>query len=412
MSFGDPVSKLRILVLTSTFPRWKDDVEPPFVYELSRRLATWFNVKALAPHATGSDTRESMDGILVHRFRYAPGTWQRIAYHGGILANLKKSPVLVALVPFFLAAQLLAVFRLLRRCRIKIIHAHWIFPQGIVAVVARGLAGSRAKVLCTCHGGDIYGLKGSFFSWIKRMVAVRCDHLSVVSHSMRDELIKLGIDPGKISVIPMGVDLLHRFVPPREPLQSPSLLFVGRLVEKKGLRYLLEAMPAITERFPESHLTVAGDGPERFELEKLSDKLGLRGHVEFLGALRQDELALAYQRASIVVFPSVVGDDGDREGFGLVLVEAMGCGCAVVSTDLPAMTDIVKHAKTGIVVPEKRPGEIAAAVIRLLSNLEFKSAIAFEGRRHVLRNFEWGAIAKQYRDLLLSIESQHRFKTG
>lgn len=388
--------RISILVLTSTFPRWRGDVEPPFVHELARRLTDSFDVHLLAPHAPGSKRREILDGVHVHRFRYAPSVLERLAYQGGILANLKKSPLLFGLVPFFLSAQLLAAIHLLMRQPIQVIHAHWIFPQGMIALLARTLSHSKAKVLCTSHGGDLYGLKGAVFSRVNRMVADACDHLTVVSRSMRGDLMKLGVESRKVSIIPMGVDLRHRFVPPAVPSSTESLLFVGRLVEKKGLRYLLAAMPKILKRFPRTHLTVAGDGPSRLELEKLASDLGLRARVRFLGALKNEELPAVYQRAGFVIFPSVVSADGDREGFGLVLVEALGCGCACVVTDLPAMMDIVQDKKTAIVVRQKNPDEIAAAVIRLLTDPGLRSEMVREGRRQVLESFDWWIIAAKY----------------
>jgi len=398
---NDP--KPAVLVLTSTFPRWEGDVEPPFVYELARRLTDSFVVHVLAPHAPGSKRREILDGVHVHRFRYGPACCERLAYQGGILANLKKSPALFGLVPFFLASQLLAVIHLLMRQPIQVIHAHWIFPQGMIASMARTLTRSRAKVLCTSHGGDLYGLKGAVFSRVKKMVADACDHLTVVSQAMRVDLMKLGVESRKVSVIPMGVDLRRRFVPPSVPSRAESLLFVGRLVEKKGLRYLLEAMPKILKRFPKVHLTVVGDGPNRLELEILASDFGLCARVRFLGALNNDELPAIYQRAGIVVFPSVVSDDGDREGFGLVLVEAMGCGCACVVTDLPAMMDIVQNNRTALVVRQKKPGELADAISTLLSNAGKQSAMAEEGRKHVLKHFDWDITAEQYRSTVLML---------
>jgi glycosyltransferase involved in cell wall biosynthesis len=217
---------------------------------------------------------------------------------------------------------------------------------------------------------------------------------------MRGDLLELGCEPGKISVIPMGVNLQHHFVPSKEPPCAESLLFVGRLVEKKGLRYLLEAMPKIAEQFSRVHLTVVGDGPCRRELEKLSLDLDLRGRVKFLGALRNDELPRVYQRAGIVVFPSVVSDDGDREGFGLVLVEAMGCGCATVVSDLPAMQDIVIQGKNGIVVAQKDAKGISQAVNQLMKDPKLSDAMAREGRATVLNCFDWGIISTRYANLL------------
>jgi glycosyltransferase involved in cell wall biosynthesis len=396
-------SKPAVLVLTSTYPRWKGDVEPPFVHELARRLTDSFDVHVLAPHAPGSKRREILEGVHVHRFRYGLAGWERLAYQGGILANIKKSPVLCGLVPFFLAAQLLAAIHLLIRQPIHVIHAHWIFPQGMVALLARALSRSKAKVLCTSHGGDLYGLKKAIFSRVNKMVAAACDHLTVVSHSMRVDLMKLGVESRKISVISMGVDLRRRFVPPSVPSRAESLLFVGRLVEKKGLRYLLEAMPKILTPFPQAHLTVVGDGPNRFELEDLASDLGLRMRVRFLGAFKNEELPAVYQRAGVVVFPSMVSDDGDREGFGLVLVEALGCGCACVVTDLPAMMDIVQNNRTAMVVRQKKPEELADAILTLMSNAGLRSAMAAEGRKHVLKRFDWDIITAQYRSTVLRL---------
>jgi glycosyltransferase involved in cell wall biosynthesis len=172
------------------------------------------------------------------------------------------------------------------------------------------------------------------------------------------------------------------------------------LVEKKGLRYLLEAMPEISARFPGVRLTVVGDGPCRSQLERLAFELGLQGSVAFWGARRNEELPEIYRRSGIVVFPSVVGEDGDREGFGLVLVEALGCGCAAVATDLPAMKDIVENERTALIVRPKSPEAIAGAVLRLLANPQLTAGIAQNGRRHALQHFEWEAIAQGYRVLL------------
>ena len=103
------------------------------------------------------------------------------------------------------------------------------------------------------------------------------------------------------------------------------------------------------------------------------------------------------------IFPSVVSDDGDREGFGLVLVEAMGCGCAAVVTDLPAMEDIVQNGKTAIVVGQKNSDEIARAVNSLLGRPERRASLACEARNQVLANFDWAVIIPRYQDILEGI---------
>lgn len=381
----------RILVLTSTFPRWESDVEPGFVYELSRRLTGVFEVLVVAPHAAGSKAEEVMDGVYVHRFRYAPAGWEGLAYRGGILENLKKRPVLWALVPILLTAQLLTVCRLLKRRPIQVIHCHWIFPQALVALLARWLTGSRAKILCTSHGSDLYGLKGRFFDGLRRRILRKCDQITAVSRAMRSDLLRSGADPQEVSVIPMGVDLQQRFVPPERRSEALSLIFVGRLIEIKGLRYLLQAMPRILEKFPDADLKIVGEGPQREELETFANRQGLQDRVEFLGAIRNTSLPELYQKAWMLVFPSV-----GPEGFGLVPVEALGCECVPVVSAQPSVMDIVQHGKTGMVVPPGNPEQLAKAIIELGHSPSLRSAMARAGRQHVLAHFDWSVIAAKY----------------
>jgi hypothetical protein len=104
--------KKKILVLSSTFPRWKNDHEPAFVYELSKRLAEQFDVYVLAPHTAGSSKEEIFENIQVHRFRYAPEKLEKLAYNGGIATNLKLQPIKYLLVLPFLIAEYFAASRL------------------------------------------------------------------------------------------------------------------------------------------------------------------------------------------------------------------------------------------------------------------------------------------------------------
>ena len=397
---ADGVNKSSVLVLTSTFPRWKGDAEPTFVFELCRRLSAYFEIHVVAPHAPGCATYETFEGLHIHRFPYFFMCWERLAYQGGILANIKKQPLLRFLIPFFLMAQLVCAVRLLKQSEFQLVHAHWIFPQGLVALWARSLTRSSSRILCTAHGGDLYGLKGGFFERVKRQVVNRCDHMTVVSHAMHSDLLGLNTAPQDVSVIPMGVDLRHRFVPRAGRNHKGLLLFVGRLVEKKGLRYLLEAMPIILKTHPDTRLRIAGDGPDRPAMEKLALGLGLRNHVEFLGAVSNDDLPGLYQDSGILVFPSVVARHGDREGFGLVLVEALGCECAVVTTGLAAMRDIVQNGETGWVVEQKSPEQIAHAVICLINKPELGRGLARNGRNHVLSRFDWETVAEKYAALM------------
>ena len=393
----------KILVLTSTFPRWRDDIEPPFVYELCRRLSKTFSVHVLAPHASGAAIEDRIGSIRVTRYRYFFSRWEDLAFHGGILANLKQNPLRYALVPLFILSQLVVLIRLLRRFQFDCVHAHWLIPQGWIAATACLFVKSAPPVVVTSHGGDLYGLKGFVFNRMKRFVARRSAAVTVVSDAMRGVLKDLGIDDSHVNVIPMGVDLRNRFVPAVQRPASGVLLFVGRLVEKKGLKYLIEALPSILEKHPHATLKIVGDGQEKDKIIDRLLRLGLAERVEFFGAIANENLTELYHNSDVVVFPSVVAGNGDREGFGLVLVEALGCECATVVTDLPAMRDIIQNGKTALVVPQKDARLLAEKISLMIDDECLRQSLGRQGRHYVLERFDWEIITSQYKELLLSV---------
>jgi glycosyltransferase involved in cell wall biosynthesis len=305
-------------------------------------------------------------------------------------------------------AEYVVLVRMLRRYRFDLIHAHWIIPQGLMALLARPFAKSKPVLLCTSHGGDLYGLRGRVFTWLKSLVLNHTNALTVVSRTMLESVQSIGIDPKKVSVIPMGVELKKCFMPPAERKEKDALLFVGRLVEKKGLRYLIEAMPRILEQNPSAYLRIAGDGPENAVLKKRISELKINDSVQLLGPVSNEDLPPFYQTSNIVIFPSIIAADGDREGFGLVLVEALGCGCALVVSDLPAMQDIIIDGKTALVVPQKNAKLLADRVNELLDNSALQSSIGKAGRQFVLENFDLDVIAEKYIDLIESTVSSFK----
>lgn len=393
-------TRKRILVLTSTFPRWEGDHEPPFVFELSKRLVDQFDVMVLAPHAAGAKLTENIKGLEVHRFRYCLPRFEKLAYDGGILANLKQNPLVYFLVPLFILSELISLIRILHQYKIDVIHAHWIIPQGLVAITASLFTSKRPIIIGTSHGADLFGLPGKLFRWIKRMVIRHIDMLTVVSHAMRAYANQFKRKQ-EIEVISMGVDLTCQFTPAYGANRKTNeILFVGRLVEKKGVQYLIQAMPEILERYPCAELLIIGDGPARESLQKLADLKKLGSKVQFLGAIANTSLQDKYRHATIFVAPSIVAQDGDQEGLGLVLVEALGCECPVIASDLPAIRDVIIHNKTGLICKQKDSKDLALKIITLLGNRKLRESLGRAGRQHVLQNFDWKIIADRYKKLI------------
>jgi glycosyltransferase involved in cell wall biosynthesis len=393
-------AKPRILVLTSTFPRWPDDTEPAFVYQLCGRLRDKYDVTVLAPHAPGAKRYEQMDGIAVYRFRYAPSALEYLAYEGGIPAKLKQSAALWILVPVFLIAQLWATRCLIRSIRPDVVHAHWLIPQGLIAVLAKKLGRHKPRILVTAHGADLFAFEGWLGRLLKRKALKGADHVTVVSKEMASRVRAMEIPANAITIAPMGTDLLDAFVPSNSMTQTPTLVFAGRLAEKKGVADLLTAMPQVLLRIPETRLLIAGDGPLRQQLVTIAKQLNIIASVDFLGRQTPADMPAIYRRARLAVLPFRIASDGDQEGLGLVAVEAMGCGLPVIVGDVPAIHDVVTHSDTGWIVPPGAPDVLADAIVHLLQNRDLASQIGNAARRHVIANFDWSVSAGRYNTIL------------
>lgn len=395
--------KPRVLVLASTYPRWKGDPEPCFVHELAKRLTSRFEVLVLGPHAPGTRCFENMDGVQVVRYRYAPAPLETLVNDGGIVTNLRRAKWKFLLVPSFVLMQIWAAWRLMRRYEVDVIHAHWLLPQGLTAALLQWISGGRVPFVSTSHGADLFALRGRVLDGLKRFVVGASRVTTVVSGAMRDELARLQVGIGKVEVRPMGVDMQARFTATVAKRSADRILFVGRLVEKKGLRILIEAMPSILEQYPRALLTIVGFGPEESALKAQMKALGLESAVEFVGAVPQSGLPELYRRAAVFVAPFVVASDGDREGLGLVTIEAIACGCPVVVGDVSAVREILDQPEDAwLRVPPGDPVALAVAVNRVLANPARTAELMRGIRERVAARFEWDQVASSYADLLSS----------
>ncbi|WP_233841077.1 glycosyltransferase [Dyella sp. 2HG41-7] len=397
-----------LVVVASTYPRWHGDPEPAFVHELSRRFIGRFRVIAVVPDAPGADESGVQDGVEVVRFRYAPRILQTLVNDGGIIANLQKSSWKPLLLPTFAISQWWSVWRLLRRNKVDAIHAHWLLPQGLIAVLACKLTHRAPPVLVTSHGADLFALRGFLPSLLKRFVARNVDMFTVVSEAMRPELARIGARMERVLVRPMGVDLLHVFKPDSLVERADQeLLFVGRLVEKKGLRYLIDAMPEVLKSIPDVRLFVVGFGPERTRLENQASSLGLSDKIQFVGPLPQASLPAYYQRATVFVAPFIEAESGDQEGLGLVAAEAAGCACPVIIGDVPGAHGLLNPSCAKFVRP-KNTGELAAAIVEVLKDRAGREQRALRARERVLKTIDWNVVSNGYAELIDGIvKSRH-----
>ena len=202
---------------------------------------------------------------------------------------------------------------------------------------------------------------------------------------VRRRSLEMGYPAERSIVHAIGVDL-QRFQPPPEGLRERIVLFVGRLVEKKGCDSLLEAMAQVQQRCSAMELVVIGDGPLRAEYEARANRLALR--CRFLGVQPSTVVRAWMARATVFCVPSVVAKSGDAEGFGMVFIEAQAMGLPVVSTLSGGIPEAVQHGETGLLVPPRDPQGLAAALLLLLENPEVWRRYSAAGRRRVIDHFD------------------------
>ena len=239
--------------------------------------------------------------------------------------------------------------------------------------------------------------------------------VTAVSNSLKDKLDAEYGEPDRneIIVLPMGVDSTlfdaeSESKPEDRFLRPTNILFVGRLTEKKGVSYLIKAMPALVLRYPGIHLTVVGSGELAGKLEIEVDDLGINGNVTFIGAVPNNALPSFYRHHSIFIGPSIEADGGDTEGFGLTFVEAAMSGCLLIGTDVGGIKDIIIDGVTGFLVKQRNSDAITEKVIYALENRSLVRKMVQKGSERCKEKYDWKIIADQYSQIYQRAISENR----
>ncbi|WP_020565203.1 glycosyltransferase [Methylosarcina fibrata] len=393
-----PSEKIKVLWITSSYPRFEHDSAAVFL----RRLADFLleegvDLHVLSPDDSAVERPLPDDLIKNYRFRYFfPRRLQLLAYGSGILPNLRARPWLFLQIPFFLLGQFWSARSLIRRIEPDLIHAHWLFPQGWIAA----WLGRRWKVpvIVTVHGGDAFSLQQSALAGIKRWTVHNCStwtsNTAATAQAVGDRL-------PKPEIIPMGVDS-RRFNSGTVFTKSPEvsvILFVGRLVEKKGVRDLIHAYAMLDGGLRDrTELWIVGDGVEREALERLASELKLTAKIHFHGRLPNEQLPHYYAAADVFIAPSITDSSGDTEGQGVILLEALASGTAIISTRTGGIGEVLEHGKTGLLVRPNDPVELKAAIENLLNDRKLRDSLAAEGQK-IVSAYDWRLIAGRFAEL-------------
>ena len=386
---------LRIAVLGSTYPRSTDDHEVPWLRESVKRLAArGYTITVIAPAYRGLKDHE-IDGIRVCRFRYAPARWEMLTHGEGAPNKLRKNPILKVLTLTYILSGICFVWKICRQGQIEVLHVHWPFPHGVMALLPAWLGG--VKIVSSCHGAEFaLAASGKLSTRLHAFCLRKSD--AITANSAHTAKLIADMSRETAEIIPWGATVTIEPGAAESPSECPLLLFSGRLIERKGVNFLLRAMPFILAQ-RKVRLVITGDGHCRATWEELARELGLGEAVTFAGFVSNEELSSLFRACSIYVHPAIYDSRGDTEGLGVVLVEALANRKPVVASAVGGIVDVIKDGETGLLVREKDPEAIAKAVLHLLENPNYAKQLGEQGCAYAMSYFNWDRIIDQYEEI-------------
>jgi glycosyltransferase involved in cell wall biosynthesis len=372
-----------VVFLAHAFPRHEHDVVGGFLLRLAVALrGEGVEVTALAPAAPGLAAAERLAGVEVRRYRYAPARAQRLAYAGEMHRRAASPGGAVAL------AALLGAGAAAARSAARgagLVHAHWWFPGGVQALLAR----TGLPLVTTLHGTDVRLARSRPPARAAcARVLRRSTTVTAVSTWLAAQATTIAPGLPTPQVAPMPVDETA-FHPPPADHPRDELLFVGRLDHQKGAEVALRAVAELRGAAAALPLRVVGDGPARQHLRQLAADLGLAARVRWETQLPQAALADRYRHAVALLAPA------QHEGLGLAAVEAQLSATPVVAAASGGLLDVVTDGETGLTFPPGQPAALARAIETLLADPATAARLA-EAGRHAAARFTTKAAARAY----------------
>lgn len=296
----------------------------------------------------------------------------------------------------------MAARRIMQQRRFDLVHAHWIVPNGIGAL----MLDPRVPLALGLHGSDVFMAEKPWMRRVAGMTLKRATLLTGCSPELVRRVCDLGFPESASRVIPYGVDI-ETFSPGPEvadgwrrrlgiPVDATLALTVGRMVSKKGYDVLVGALPMLLEGDPSVHVVFAGEGDRRQEWSRETERFSDRVH--FPGAVLHDTLPDLYRAADLFVLPAVHDRKGNVDGLPNVILEAMASGLPVVASSISGIPLAIENGREGLLVAEGDVEDLAVGLLRLASDRRRRETMGAAARKKAESQLTWDAVAALYRD--------------
>jgi glycosyltransferase involved in cell wall biosynthesis len=412
---------MHIAILTSSYPRFLGDGTAPFVQSIAEAMVKLGHlVEVVAPYDLEVKPI-SPNGVKIHRFRYSLIKKLHIMGHGRSLeSDVRLRPLAVLLLPFYLLAAFITLWRVTGRQKSDAIYAHWVIPNGPVAVLVAKIR--RIPFIVSLHGSDIFlAYKNRLFGYVAHWVFIHASGVTACSPEIKEQAIELGA-PKSTELLAWGADpRVFRPADDRMELRhklgwSDAIVIttLGRLVYKKGFDILIKALPDVIVNYPNLQVIIGGDGSLLGELKELTKSLGIENSVQFIGRVPWTEVPELLAAANIFVLPSIRDASGNLDGLPTVLLEAMGCGSAIIASDIGGVSLAIRNKENGILVAPGSVNELKQALLVLLGDQTLRNKLGKSARKTIEDDLNWENVAWRIGKLLyISVSAKtHKRRVG
>ncbi len=395
---------MKILCITSTYPRFRGDGVGSFIHSLCYSLTQLgHEVRVFAPYDPLVDTTWR-PGVSIERIKYIwPNAWSVL----GHARSLKNDTTLrwhaFPLVVLFSLVATIRLYTVVRRTFSDVIYASWLVPGGFIGAVVARL--TNTPLVIHLHGSDVFvAERYKILRPAIRFTLSTAQHVIACSADLATRVTRLGFPHERVTVVPYGVDI-ERYAQAMPAClagcESQNVVMgMGRLVSKKGFTYLLRSVPFVLERFPNTCFVIAGEGDLRPELEALARRAGVQEHVMLVGHIPWDQTPEYLKAADVFVVPSIQDEAGNIDGLPTVLLEAMAAGCAIVASCIAGIPEVIRDGENGLLVPPKDEVALAEKICLLLGNKDLRQQLGEAAQKTVATRYRWIQIAERVATIL------------
>jgi glycosyltransferase involved in cell wall biosynthesis len=398
---------MKICIVSHSYPFFPGDWRSNFVASLAEAYADIGNeLIVFTPFFSGERRKiVELSKVKIIEYRYLPFESMHLIGYGKSMKNdIRISRLTVLLTPFLLIAGIIKLAGLLKRDKYDFIHCHWAVPNTLIALGARWLARSDAKILTSFPGSDVTVIRNTgLLGKVLAGIIAKSDYMSCNSSDLKEELVKSGIKPENIDYVIYGVnDDKIRFSATKRTAMRKKLgiendtvllLMVGRFIPKKGFSTAFRALKYILKKHKNVKLAIIGDGQLKNEYISILKKDHTVDNAIFLGYVNNDELTDYYSACDVFLMPS---EKYPADGLNTVVPEAMACGRPIVASNVGGNDLVVFEGFNGFLHSEGDHEQLAVIVNRLIENERLRYELGKNSLELIQAKFNWKSIAQYY----------------